>query len=91
MILSSDGVIKALHELHDGDPDVKEDAVKQNDINTYINLLEESLNYSEADKVNLLYMELSIGAKIEKEVFEKWLKEVQPYINSGKAQHKTLP
>ncbi len=91
VILSSDGVIKALYELHNGDPDAKEDAFNQNDIDTYISLLEESLNYSEADKVNLLYVGLSIGGEIEKEVFEKWLEEIQPYINSGKAKWKTLP
>ncbi len=91
VILSSDGVIKALYELHNEDTSVKEDSFNQNDVDAYIRLMEKSLSYSEDGKVNLLYVGLSRGAEIEKEVFKRWLKEIQPYTDSGKAQWETLP
>jgi len=91
VILSESGVIKSLAESAKGEGSIG-DEFTQADIDVYLDMLEEALSYSDTGKVNILYVALSIGSpKINEVVYRRWLTAVQPYVDSGQVEWKTLP
>ena len=93
VILPASGVLKGMKEEMEGKLGVGgEDKFTEEDIDTYIDLLEEALSYAEADKVNIFYLGWSIGSpNIKEDLLEKWLDAIQPYVKAGKVEWKTLP
>jgi len=93
VILASDGVIVAFDEEYSksGKSGKKMDVFDSKDIDSYIKKLKEALALSESGMVNIFYVGLSIGKGADPAVFEKWLESIAPYIDSGKAEWKTLP
>ena len=61
------------------------------DIDAYIVELEQALILADPKKVNTYYMSWSLGSALDKTLLEKWLQRIQPYVNAGKVQWKTLP
>ena len=94
VILSSDGVLFSLNEektntlTYGGMGDMSEE-----DIEVSIEKIEESLNHIDPNKVNILYFAWSIGdpARVKDPLLEQWLQAIQPYIESGQVEWKTLP
>jgi hypothetical protein len=63
----------------------------EQDITQYIKAMEEAMNYTEKGKLNVFYVSWSLGAVPDEQLMEKWLKAIQPYVESGKVRWKTLP
>ncbi|MEM3555078.1 MAG: hypothetical protein QXU79_04625 [Candidatus Micrarchaeaceae archaeon] len=63
----------------------------QEDIDAFIRQLEEALSYVEPDKVNIYYISWSLGKSLDKGLLETWLQRIQPYVQSGRVEWKTLP
>lgn len=63
----------------------------QEDIDGYFKELEQALTLTRKDQVNIYYNSWSLGKALDKGLLEEWLKRLQPYVNSGKIEWKTLP
>ncbi|MBC7263629.1 MAG: hypothetical protein H5T64_04635 [Chloroflexi bacterium] len=63
----------------------------QEDIDTFIRQLEEALSYAEPDQVNIYYVSWSLGSPLDIMLLERWLQSIQPYVQSGQVQWRTLP
>ena len=65
------------------------------DINIYFEKLDEALTYVEVGKVNTMYVSWSIGEIDEindnEELFDLWTERLEPYIDSGEVEWKTIP
>jgi hypothetical protein len=61
------------------------------DIDAYFDQLEQALALSTPDQVNIFYVSWSLGGELDRSLLEEWLKRLQPYIESGRVQWKTLP
>jgi hypothetical protein len=61
------------------------------DIDYFIQELDDAIALSEPDQVNIFYLSWSLGSQIDKALLEEWLKRVQPYLQSGQVEWKTLP
>jgi hypothetical protein len=71
---------------------VRSDTFSREDIIVYRDLLEEALQYTEKDTVNIFYVAVSIGnPHIDESLFHEWFEIIQPYLDSGHVQWKTLP
>ena len=91
VILPSDGVIKSLAEERSGDSSGQNEFTYE-DIEAYLDTLEEALSLAKAGQVNILYVALSIGSpNLDKDLYGQWLSSVKPYVNSGRVEWKTLP
>jgi len=92
VILPASGVLKGMEEEMKGKLGVGSDKFTEGDIDAYIDLLEEALSYTKAGEINIFYVGWSIGSPdIEEDLLEKWLKAIQPYVEEGKVEWKTLP
>lgn len=90
--LASDGGIKNLYEetldssATHGDFDYSDE-----DIDIAVQKVEEALSLSDADKVNVLYFSLSIGAAdVDPVFYSNLFKALKPYVDSGKLEYKTM-
>ncbi|MBI5871565.1 hypothetical protein HZB88_00605 [archaeon] len=63
----------------------------EEDISVFIEELERAVSYTDKGKVNIYYVSWSLGTLLDTKMLEKWLQAIQPYIESGKVQWKTLP
>ena len=91
VILTESGVIENLAEYAKGESSIGGEFT-QADIDVYIKMIEEALDYAEPGEVNFLYVALSIGSpKINEVLYKEWLTAIEPYVNSGKVEWKTLP
>ncbi len=63
----------------------------QADIDAFLGMLEEALACSSAEEVNVFYVGWSIGGCIGAGMVERLLQAVQPYIDSGHVEWKTIP
>lgn len=63
----------------------------QEDIDAFIQQLEEALSYAEPGQANIYYVSWSLGAPLDRTLLEKWLQSIQPYVESGQVQWMTLP
>ncbi len=92
VILSSDYGLKSVAEESSGANPSHTDEFNQQDIDAFVSELEEAISLSESGKTNFLYHALSIGsAQIDELTYQKWLESIQPYIDSGDVEWKTLP
>jgi len=77
-----------------GDYEVASDSeLTQEDADALMLELDEALTYVEAGEVNVWYLSLSIGKPIsalDEEVYHSWLNALQPYIDAGLVEWKTL-
>lgn len=90
VILSSDGVIEGFLEQHsESEEDSRE--FNQDDIDKFVEVLDEYLLHTRDDKVNQMYVALSIGDGIDMQVARAWLEAVEPYVEKGLVEWKTLP
>lgn len=91
VVLTESGVIGNLAEYAKGEGSIG-GQFTQADIDVYIQMLEEALTYAKDGEVNFLYVALSIGSPdINEAMYRKWLAAIQPYVDSGKVEWKTLP
>ncbi len=93
VILPASGVLKGMKEEMERNLGIgATDKFTEEDIDAYIDLLEEAVSYAEADAVNIFCIGWSIGAPdINENLLEKWLEAIQPYMETGKVEWKTLP
>jgi len=89
--LSSDGVLEGIYEQYQGTAGHTVAVFDQNDIDTFIGSLEESIALSRSDRVNQMYVALSIGDGMDESVARDWLEAIEPYVESGQVEWKTLP
>jgi pimeloyl-ACP methyl ester carboxylesterase len=61
------------------------------DIDAFIQQLEEALSYTRPGQINIYYVSWSLGSPLDKALLEAWLQRIQPYVESGRVQWKTLP
>ena len=64
----------------------------KDDVDVYIDNLQEAIANAKTDELNMYYVAWSIGDPIlNEEVFDYFFTQIQPYINSGQVEWKTLP
>ena len=92
IILSSDGGIKNLYEetldssVTHGDYEYSDE-----DIDVLLEKVEEAISLSNAEKVNILYFSLSIGAAdVDTDFYSKMFQALLPYVDSGRLEYKTM-
>lgn len=61
------------------------------DIDYFFQELEQAIALAEADQINIFYVSWSLGRPLDKELLEKWLGRVEPYVQAGQVEWKTLP
>ncbi|MCX6026487.1 MAG: hypothetical protein NTY23_09550 [Chloroflexi bacterium] len=61
------------------------------DVEAMMDVLDQALELSAPDQVNILYFSWSLGSPLDPLVLEQWLKAVEPYVKAGRVQWKTLP
>ncbi len=88
VFFSSDGRVSCLAEASG---ECSEHLFTLDDIQAYLDVMEESLEYSTEDEVNILYLSTSIGSSENTEMLAKWLETVQPYVEQGLVEWKTIP
>jgi hypothetical protein len=89
VILSSSEGIK---QQDKGDQDQSKEATfTEQDINAYIENLDKAIALSSKDQVNIFYVSWSLGGELDKALLETWLQRIQPYVDAGKVEWKTLP
>jgi len=91
VILASDGVIEGMYEQYGGNSGHMTDQFNQDDIDQFISSLEESISLSRSDRVNQMYVAVSIGNGMDESVTRDWLEAIEPYVESGQVEWKTLP
>ena len=92
VILASDGGIKNLYEeTLDSSATHGDMAYDKNDIEILLKKIDEALLLSDPSKINILYLSLSIGAAdIDPVFYNSMFEALQPYVNSGQLEYKTM-
>ncbi len=63
----------------------------QDDIDAFVDMVDEALLLAEPGRVNILYVGLSIGnPQLDEDMYRKWFNALQPYIDSGQVEWKTF-
>ncbi len=91
VILPSGGLLNCLAEEATTTASVTRCDFTQDDLDVFRQQLEEALSYTTPDQVNIYYVAWSFGGALDRELLEAWLKEIQPYVASGRVEWKTLP
>jgi hypothetical protein len=92
VILPENGGLSSKYEQS-----VSEEAVQhgseftREDIDVFIDELETVVEIADPDQVNTYYVSWSLGSPLDKTLLEEWLQRIQPYVENGKVQWKTLP
>jgi len=92
VILSESGLLVGKYEQSIS-PDgsyVKSDFTEE-DIDAYINELEQAITMADPDKINIYYVGWSLGKPLDKVLLEQWLMQIQPYVDNGSVKWVTLP
>jgi len=87
---ASGGLACMQEETASSEPFTKCDFTTQ-DIDAFIRQLEEALSYTRQDQINIYYVSWSLGSPLNKTLLEAWLQRIQPYVESGRVEWKTLP
>ncbi len=92
IILSSDSGIKNLYEESiDSQATHGDMEYSDEDIDVLVSKVEEALGLAEPGKINQIYFSLSIGAAdIDRGFYEKMFTALQPYVDQGVLEYKTL-
>jgi hypothetical protein len=92
VILSSDSGIKNLYEeTLDSQATHGDMEYSDEDIDVLVSKVEEALALAEPGKINQIYFSLSIGAAdVDRGFYEKMFEALQPYVDSGALEYKTL-
>jgi hypothetical protein len=90
--LASDGGIKNLYEeTLDPSQTHGDYEYSDEDINVVVEKVEKAISLSDASKVNIIYFALSIGAAdVDSHFYAKMFKALEPYVNAGKLEYKTM-
>ena len=91
VILPSGGGLNCLAEESTSSASHTQCQFTQEDINIFIQQLEEAISYSSPDEINIFYVGWSFGTPLDKGILEMWLQSIQPYVKSGQVEWKTLP
>jgi hypothetical protein len=91
VILASSQGLKQMYEETHNQGTNKDMQFTAEDIDAYFDQLEQALALSTPDQVNIFYVSWSLGGELDRSLLEEWLKRLQPYIESGRVQWKTLP
>ena len=89
---ASDSGIKNLYEeTLDASQTHGDYEYSEEDIDILIEKVEEAIALSDADKVNIIYFSLSIGAAdVDTGFYTKMFQALQPYVDSGQLEYKTI-
>lgn len=89
VFFAAENAMKGLSEEETG---AKSKVFDKKDIDVYMDRLEEALKYVDKKQVNAMYVGWSIGdAKFDEELIDDWMKVLQPYVDSGEVEWKTIP
>jgi len=91
VILPAGGGLACMQEEATSAESVTQCDFTTQDIDAFIRQLEEALAYSREDQVNIYYVSWSLGSPLDMALLETWLQRIQPYVESGRVQWKTLP
>ena len=90
VILASDGGIACAQEGA-GQQEGQSCTFDQADIPALTQALGQALALATPDQVNILYFSWSLGSPLDPALLEAWLKAVEPYVQAGRVQWRTLP
>jgi hypothetical protein len=96
VMLSSSSVFYTLDEEAAGElPEGAKGTLEQTDVDEFFVQLDQALELKDPNQVNILYTAWSIGNKARitdnKDLFDEFFTRLQPYIDSGEVEWKTLP
>jgi len=62
----------------------------QEDIDLFFEELDRAIFLRDPDQVNMYYVGWSLGKPLDMDLMEEWLQRVQPYVEAGTVEWKTL-
>ena len=68
-----------------------EGSFTQEDIDAFTKQVEEALTMLDPAQINTYYVSWSLGQPLDMVILEEWLKQIEPFIQSGQMEWKTLP
>lgn len=88
ILVPSGGILHLGEEKNTRDTD----KFTEEDIDAFIQMVDDALKLAKPGRVNILYVGLSMGdPAIDENVYQKWFNALQPYIDSGQVEWKTFP
>ncbi len=92
IILPASGGLKCMDEDQNGQSITgKGCQYTREDINLFFKEVDQALTLLDPNQVNIYYNSWSFGEALDQTLLEEWLQRLQPYIDSGRVQWKTLP
>lgn len=89
VILPSSGGLVCMEEEANGQKACGE--FTQADIDAFLRELEQAVALSQPGEVNIYYVSWSLGKPLDKQLLERWLQAIEPFVVSGQVEWKTLP
>ncbi|MBU0531725.1 MAG: hypothetical protein ABIG32_02660 [Candidatus Uhrbacteria bacterium] len=91
-----DGVFVSLYEEFEsleGTDDAGHGDLNSNDVEAFVNILDEALVVATNDKLNKLYFGWSIGSQVNvsSPVLDEWFEAVEPYLTTGRVDWMNIP
>jgi len=93
VFMPAENVLYGLGEEYGYEEDIGSAEFTEEDINAFIDLLDQAVGLASVDEINTMYASWSIGsvARAESPYLEQWLKAVEPYVEAGRVEWKTIP
>jgi len=88
MLPSSQGLACYQEESVDS---ICEQEFTEEDLRIFFQELESAIALRDPNKVNVYYVSWSLGKPIDVSLMEEWLQNIQPYVEDGLVEWKTLP
>ena len=66
-------------------------AFESADVDAFFTQLDQAVSLADPAKVNTFFVSWSLGKPLDKALLEQWLQRLQPYVQTGTVQWKTLP
>ena len=79
-----------LAEIENGE-DTADVEFASDDVEVYLEKLQEALANLDPDRVNFFYAAWSFGKAMPESFAEEWLSAIDPYVEAGRVEWKTLP
>ena len=90
ILASAQGIACAQEEAASEDK-MKGCLFEQADVRAMMGVLDQALDLAAPGQVNILYFSWSLGSPLDPLLLEEWLQAVEPYVQAGRVQWKTLP
>lgn len=91
LLPSTGGLVYMAEETDFPYDPANEGSFTQEDIDAFTEQVEEALTMLDPAQINTYYVSWSLGQPLDTVILEEWLKQIEPYIQSGQMEWKTLP